>query len=206
MRNVCLSDIHSKTHGMPPVPEGDVLVVAGDITMSGAKGDIKNFNQWLENRPHNHKVVIAGNHDWAFYRNKKAPSWIPAATYLQDSGVTIDGVKFWGSPWQPEFLDWAFNLPRGKSLREKWDLIPDDTDVLLTHGPPAGILDNTARGERVGCVDLLDRVREVKPRLHVFGHIHPSYGVKDEGGTAFVNASICTEAYQPWNDPIVYDI
>jgi Icc-related predicted phosphoesterase len=103
-------------------------------------------------------------------------------------------------------MDWAFNLQRGPALREKWALIPEGTDVLITHGPPFGILDWTARGERVGCEDLLEAVRRVKPRLHVFGHIHEGYGEHEQDGTRFVNASICTEAYQPTNAPIVVDV
>jgi len=123
-------------------------------------------------------------------------------TYLQDSGCEIEGVKFWGSPWQPWFFDWAFNLERGEQLRRKWALIPDDTDVLITHGPPAGILDLCPDGRRVGCGDLRLRVEQIEPMAHIFGHIHHSAGqVEPLVGrrTRFINAAICDESYLPTN-------
>ena len=126
--------------------------------------------------------------------------------YLSDSGRTIDGVRVWGSPWQPWFYDWAFNLPRGAALAAKWALIPDGTDVLVTHGPPLGVLDTTLRGEPVGCAALRGRVAQLRPRLHLFGHIHEAYGVVDHDGTLFVNASNCTLAYEPDNAAIVVDL
>ncbi len=117
--------------------------------------------------------------------------------YLQDEGIEIDGVKFWGTPWQPEFCNWAFNLPRGKQIREKWDLIPDDTDVLITHGPPYSILDSINDGcPPLGCQDLLETVVErVNPRVHVFGHIHGGHGEEDRQGTKYINASLLDESY-----------
>jgi len=196
------------------IPEGDVLVIPGDFTNVGAKADVKDFNLWLKEQPCKWKVVIAGNHDWCFAtkgKKKKSPGWLTAGDdkiiYLQDDEVIIDGVKFYGSPWQPEFCNWAFNLPRGSALRDKWQWIPNDTDVLITHGPPAGILDVSAYGnERLGCVDLLDRVYKVNPKVHAFGHIHSAYGTEQKMNTMFINAAICTESYLPANNPIVYDI
>jgi len=115
----------------------------------------------------------------------------------------IDGIKLWGSPWQPEFCNWAFNLPRGEALREKWQMIPEDTDVLITHGPPLGILDNIAGGPALGDADLLDEVTNiVKPKVHIFGHIHDGYGTQREGETTFVNASLLDEWYNVANTPI----
>jgi len=98
--------------------------------------------------------------------------------------VEIEGVRFWGSPWQPWFFDWAFNLERGEEIRAKWELIPDDTEVLITHGPPQGHGDMTSRGEGAGCADLLARIRQVKPRYHLFGHIHEGYGTSTDGVTS----------------------
>jgi hypothetical protein len=126
--------------------------------------------------------------------------------YLQDEAVEIEGLRIWGSPWQPEFLDWAFNLPRGAALREKWDRIPSGTDVLITHGPPQGVLDRVDEGRREGCADLLNAVARVRPRLHLFGHIHEGYGCLERDGTTFVNASICDRAYRPVNPPVVVDL
>lgn len=204
MRIVCISDTHS-LHDRVALPDGDVLVHAGDLSRRGAEADVRAFDAWLARQPHRHKVVIAGNHDFCFERRADARTWITAAHYLEDSGVELDGVRFWGSPWQPRFFDWAFNLDRGAPLREKWALVPAGTDVLLTHGPPAGILDRCADGREVGCADLLAAVRQLRPRLHVFGHIHEAYGRVDDG-TIFVNACMCNLEYQPVQAPIVVDL
>lgn len=115
-------------------------------------------------------------------------------------------MKIYGSPWQPWFYDWAFNLPRGDALREKWDLIPGDVDVLITHGPPHGILDRNLEGENCGCEELHAAVDRIKPKVHAFGHIHLSHGTGRAGNTLFVNASICTERYDPWQAPVVVDL
>ncbi len=112
----------------------------------------------------------------------------------------------WGSPWQPRFGDWAFGLDRGPAIRERWDLIPDGLDVLITHGPPAHIGDRLLSGEHVGCEDLRQVVRQRRPRLHVFGHIHEGYGVVREGGITYVNASVCDAAYRAVNRPVVISL
>ena len=124
--------------------------------------------------------------------------------YLQDEAITIEGINFYGSPWQPWFYDWAFNLQRGDQIRAKWDLIPGNTDVLITHGPPLGFGDLTSAGERVGCKDLLEAVERIKPTLHVFGHIHEAVGTHSDGKTTFINASICDLSYRPVNKPCIY--
>ena len=191
-----ISDTHAQ-HRRVDIPDGDVLVHAGDITRRGGLDDLADFNAWLGTLPHRHKVVIAGNHDWCFVNSRfEARGCLTNATYLQDEATEIDGVRFWGSPWQPWFLDWAFNLARGVALQEVWAKIPIDTDVLITHGPPLGILDMTTRGEPVGCEDLLARIDIVQPALHVFGHIHEGGGMKAHGRTTFVNASTLDERYQ----------
>ena len=128
------------------------------------------------------------------------------AIYLEDEAATLDGVRFWGSPWQPRFYDWAFNLERGSEIRAKWDLIPAATDVLITHGPPLGHGDLTSGGKRVGCADLLDRIHQLRPTFHFFGHIHEGYGVTRDGDTTFVNASVCDLGYRPVRVPVVVDI
>lgn len=207
MRIVAISDTHARHRAIPEVPEGDVLVHAGDMTSVGEPEHVIEFNAWLGELPHAHKIVIAGNHDFPFER---APASVePLLTncvYLRDSAVVIEGMTFYGSPWQPAFMDWAFNLERGSELRAKWDLIPDGTDVLVTHGPPAGHGDTTVRGEAVGCADLMDAVRRVRPKVHIFGHIHEGAGETEEDGTRFVNASSVTDRYKPSNPAIVIDI
>jgi Icc-related predicted phosphoesterase len=211
MRVVCLSDTHSR-HDQLHVPPGDVLVHAGDSTMNGGIPEIAAFNYWLGTLPHPHKIVIAGNHDWLFeLMPALAESLITNAVYLRDSAVTIEGVRFYGSPWQPRFMNWAFNLSRGSEIKRKWDLIPEETDVLITHGPPHGILDSvphhlTGIAEHLGCEELFSALKRITPRLHIFGHIHESHGVTEEPRITFVNASICDPDYRPVNAPIVLEL
>ena len=207
MRIVAMSDTHN-LHRSVSVPDGDVLVHAGDLTNRGDLADVADFNAWLGDLPHRHKLVIAGNHDFCFERTpREAKALLTAATYLLDSGVTIDGVHFYGSPWQPWFFDWAFNLPRGGALAAKWALIPPQTDVLITHTPPQGIGDVTAvENEAVGCEALRPVVAALAPRLHVFGHIHEGYGVVEKAGVIYANASVVTLDYRPVNPPLIFDL
>ncbi len=197
MKIIAISDTHGR-HDQIDVPGGDVLVHAGDFCAYGTLDEVTAFNDYLGTLPHKHKIIVAGNHDWPFERDpEQAQKILNNAIYLQDSGIVIDGVRFYGSPWQPEFFNWAFNLPRGSALAEKWAGIPDDTDVLITHGPPAGVLDRTSAGISAGCVDLAGAVSQrIKPKLHIFGHIHEGYGLIDKQGTAYVNACCCDERYQ----------
>lgn len=206
LRIVCLSDTHS-CHGKLRIPEGDVLLHAGDFTRRGGAAEVEAFGAFLAGLPHRHKVVIAGNHDFLFQREpERARALLDGATYLEDSGIAIDGVRFWGSPWQPWFHDWAFNLPRGKALAEKWALVPSGVDVLATHGPPHGVLDKTFGGSHVGCEELALALARIQPRLHVFGHIHEAYGLVRQGGTLSVNACNCNLFYRPVHPPCVIDV
>jgi len=202
---VAMSDSHG-FHDAIDIPEADILVHAGDITSHGKIAEVERFNEVLGDLPHPVKIIIAGNHDFCFERDPEACAAILTnGIFLQDSKVTVQGIRFYGSPWQPWFYDWAFNLQRGSKIREKWDLIPDDTDVLITHGPPFGHCDKTLRGERVGCQDLLEVVERIKPKAHIFGHIHEGYGITRNEHTAFINASICDVSCQPRNKPFVYE-
>ena len=206
MRIVFVSDTHGM-HRQVDVPKGDVFVHCGDFTKN-FEHTLVDFRRWLDELPHAHKIVVAGNHDVAFER---APEFAISllgddVTYLQDSGITIGGVNIWGSPWQPAFNDWAFNLPRGAALARMWNLIPDGTDVLITHGPPMTVLDEVPGQGHLGCADLWKRVREVSPRVHAFGHIHEGSGMESRDGTRFVNASICDGLYRPRNPARVVDV
>ena len=218
MRIVCLSDTHN-LHDRIRVPDGDLLLHAGDATMHGTAEEIAAFDAWLASLPHPHKVVVAGNHDFLFERDpERARGLLRHAVYLQDSGVEVLGLRIWGSPWQPWFFDWAFNLRRGAPLKAKWDQIPQETDVLLTHGPPHGILDRvggplprlmaavTGQGAHVGCEELREAAFRLRPRLHVFGHIHECYGRETRDGTLFVNAANCDRAYRASNPPLVVEL
>ena len=189
MRIVCVSDTHGY-HGRTELPPGDILVHAGDITRHGSLEDVEDFDRWLGSLSHKHKIVICGNHDWCFQEAPaEARARLTNAIYLEDSGCEIEGLKFYGSPWTPWFSDWAFMLPRGAEMAAKWARIPNGLDVLVTHGPPDGILDRNRTGGCCGCRDLLYRVLEVKPRMHVFGHIHEAAGRSEIDGTLFLNAS-----------------
>ncbi len=204
-RIVCISDTHS-LHWRLSVPDGDILIHAGDLTNVGDIRDVYDFNDFLGELPHPHKIVIAGNHDFCFERDSQACREILTnCVYLEDEAVQIDGINFYGSPWQPWFCDWAFNLQRGPELKAKWDLIPAKTDVLITHGPPYRVLDCTSNGQYAGCQDLLEAIERIQPRVHVFGHIHEGFGTLQTEHTAYINASSCTASYRPINPAAVYE-
>ena len=206
-RIVCVSDTHCM-HDQIDVPDGDILIHAGDSTIAGIHSEVSDFNCWLGKLPHKHKIVIAGNHDWFFERNPDlGAAALSNAIYLRDSSTCVEGLLIYGAPWQPRFCDWAFNIERGEPIRQKWDLIPERRDVLVTHGPPWGVLDRAHEGgEHLGCEELSAAVQRVKPRVHIFGHIHGGYGQQQHDATLYVNASICDEAYRPVNAPIVIDL
>ena len=217
MKLVVTSDCHGRL-SQARIPQGDVLILAGDL-LANRSGDpdidaafqlnaLRELDDFCGRLGFKHVLAIAGNHDWVFERYKGAAHVLKHIVYLEDSATVIDGVKFWGSPHQPWFFDWAFNWPRnGKELAHYWSLIPEDTDVLITHGPPFGILDLPfGKGEPAGCELLLKRVQEVNPRVHIFGHIHGSYGELRIGGTHFVNACLCNAVYHPVNPPHVLEL
>lgn len=202
----------------------DILVCCGDISNVGKIPDIINFAKWLDKQKQfKHKVVIAGNHDFCFENeNKEKAEKIISnvATYLNDSGAKILGLNFWGSPITPFYNRWAFNRDKG-TIKAHWDLIPKDTDILVTHGPPKGILDKVlplkyqiglssefiiTTPSREGCPFLLDKVKEVKPKIHAFGHIHEDYGIKKTKDTTFINASSLDRSYTYKNKPITINI
>ncbi|MBD0366579.1 MAG: metallophosphatase domain-containing protein [Flavisolibacter sp.] len=208
MRFVAISDTHSH-HKSVKLPKGDVLLHAGDVTYRGKKTEVLDFLEWFSNQPFKYKIFIAGNHD--FYFEKENPSTVQAIIpegiiYLQDSGTEINGIRIWGTPITPWFHHWAFNRLRGTSINKHWQLIPQNTDLLLTHGPSYGILDAVINGQHVGCKDLLKRIMEVKPKFHVYGHIHEAYGIKKQNGITFINACVVNESYELVNKPFVFEL
>jgi predicted phosphohydrolase len=204
MRIVAVADTHTFQDDLGAIPDGDVFVHAGDLCRGGRLEELTLVARWLQALPHRHKIVVAGNHDWCFIRNREDAVELLGNTvsYLQDSGTIIDGVRFWGSPWQPAFNNWAFNLPRGVALAEKWALIPAGADVLITHGPPAGIGDRFEDAVRGGCADLLVAVQRIQPLLHMFGHIHPDGGCWQHGEVCFANVT----TWEGLRKPTVFDI
>ncbi|HEY1024467.1 MAG TPA: metallophosphatase domain-containing protein [Sphingobacteriaceae bacterium] len=209
MNILTLSDTHGKHRLLKNLPPADMIIHAGDISKDGSERSTADFLNWFSALDYRHKIFIAGNHDFFFeeetdnYIKKVVPDNI---IYLNDSGVTIDGINIWGSPVTPRFFDWAFNRDRGKEIDRHWNLIPESTDILITHGPPNGILDYIQPGYHVGCEDLQKRVKKTKPLLHVFGHIHGAYGQYSNGKTTFINASIVDEQYEIKNPPILFDV
>lgn len=208
MKIVAISDTHCR-HRSIKLPQGDVLLHAGDISSRGQRSEVIDFLDWFGSQPFRHKIFVAGNHD--FYFEKMSADVVmkmlpQSVTYLNDNGIVIDGVKFWGSPVTPWFHNWAFNRQRGKALRKHWQLVPPDTDVLLTHGPPFGILDTVLNGRNNGDKDLRQLVNELKPQVHVFGHIHESYGKRQLDGTRFFNCSQVNEYYELVNKPFLFEV
>jgi len=219
MKIIGISDSHG-SHWDIKVPDGDILVHAGDFSSQGRLPDTLDFLRWFNTHPHKHKIFIAGNHDWLmeqdpnFWRIIKME--FPNLTYLQDEACEVEGLKFYGSPQSPRFFNWAFNRDRGADIKRYWDKIPTDTDVLITHGPPYGICDEAYRvgfniTEHVGCKDLLDAIKRVKPKIWMGGHIHYSYGsgniIHDDGTrTVCYNCSILNEDYAVANKPWIINL
>lgn len=210
MKIVCISDTHKYEEDIE-LPEGDILVHSGDID-ARTQTDLLKFNHWLGSTNFKYRIFIPGNHDFIFQNNFLfSKNLITNANVLCDSLVEIEGVKFWGSPWTPRFGGWAFMLSRGNSLKEKWDVIPENIDVLITHGPPQGVLDSTSRDYNIGCWDLMRAVEKIKPKYHIFGHIHPGFGKsekiwEDGSKTIFINCAQLNDYYDLVNEPIVVEI
>ncbi len=216
MRIVTISDTHTQHWSVKIPDEGDIIIHAGDLSYQGTEDEIETFLKWYSDLDYGIKILVAGNHDWGF---EKEPEYFEqmckdyGITYLNDSSITYQGIKIWGSPVQPEFFDWAFNRSikkdmypyhsRNKFIGPHWDKIPEDVDILITHGPPYGILDETRAGDKVGCKILLEKVEKIRPAMHIFGHIHEVRGVQVSGEgkmpITYVNASSVDARYRPWS-------
>jgi Icc-related predicted phosphoesterase len=212
MRIICISDTHSLHEKISPLPDGDVLVHAGDCTSSGTLAQLEDFIRWFEAQPHKHKILIAGNHDFCFQRHRQQAQEacvVKGVTYLRGEEASVGGINFYGFPWQPIFRHMAFNV-REAERRGRLALVPDHTDVLVTHSPALRIFDWVPDIEKhVGCRAIAQKIERL-PRLkaHICGHIHEGYGffTRESDGVKFANASICTERYKPTNKPIVIDL
>ena len=218
MKITFISDTHNK-HNLitEDLPGGDLLIHAGDISSMGYEHEIKNFCKWFDNLSnYTHKVFIAGNHDWGFQDDETQTRNIinshKTIDYLQDDLLMIgenydDMVRVWGSPWQPEFYNWAFNLPRnGEELKSKWEMIVPDVDILVTHGPAWGYVDKVIGNPmNLGCELLADRIKTIKPKIHVCGHIHSGYGYMFDGDTHYFNAAVLGERYTYENKPMTVE-
>jgi Icc-related predicted phosphoesterase len=215
MKLVVISDTHTQ-HPKLKLPEGDILIHCGDFTIQGTKYETTQFVQWFGQQPHPNKILVSGNHDFFC---EEEPEFIEALcavhgiNYLQNSSTRIRGIKFYGSPHTPWFYDWAWNFPRnddGTTASKCWANIPDDTDVLITHGPAHLIGDRVKKprpGEdpNVGCPELRKRIESLNLRLHCWGHIHEQYGTYQYSNkqTIGVCASVLDSKYRLANNPVV---
>lgn len=226
-----ISDTHgAKTHSRLNIPECDVLIHSGDIGGRTNNLELAEFLIWFEEQPAKKKIWIAGNHDLIldkeWVQNQKDKNVITGIIaeqqyregnslidmyniiYLNNSSYVYDGIKFYGSPYTPSFhrQHWAFNADRGEEIKQYWDMIPVDVDVLITHGAPYGILDKTVKGENKGCEELKVIVDKIRPKLFLCGHIHEAYGYQFEGDSLFVNASILDANYIMKNKPFIIEL
>jgi len=223
VRFVCIADTHGHLKEiLSKIPDGDVLIHAGDWTNFGDTAEIEKFNKHIGRLPHPHKIVIAGNHELGFDDEEDCTKRLPElqnhgtpkgyqlltnCTYLQDNSVEIEGITVYGSSWHP-LHGYTFGCNRGEDLLEKWNRIPTGVDVLITHTPPLGHGDLFKGNERWGCAELLNTVEQrVQPAFHVFGHVHEQNGLTMDGGgkTVYINASICNMDMKPVNEAIVFD-
>lgn len=207
----CIGCLHG---AKPKLDGGDLLIVTGDLTSSDKAYQFVEFFLWLDKQPYRKKVLIAGNHDNVLQLIPPIPESLPDNIYyLCDSGTEFEGLRIWGSPWTKTLPGInpnrkAFTCDTEEELAAKWTLIPEDTDILITHGPPYGILDKTNLNEHAGSQPLYELLykQHINPRLHIFGHIHESHGqipkMLDMPSTRFINASHVNESYEPVNKPI----
>lgn len=224
MAKICnISDTHNMHKGIQP-GSGDILIHAGDATGRGWKHELEDFIEWFAKQDYTHKIYVPGNHDIGLEEHYEERSkWFTDAgiILLNDESIVLSGVsvndyemydlKIHGSPITPNFGSWSFMRARGEQIQAHWHKIPDDVDILVTHGPPHGILDDVGpnmwdQPSHVGCEMLWTRVNQVKPRLHVFGHIHEGYGTFKMGDTEFINASQLDEYYKLVNLPIIRNL
>jgi len=210
MKIVALSDTH-RLHDEIVVPDGDIFIHAGDMTGLGNHWELLKVGQWIESLKDKfkHRIIIAGNHDLGFEINKKAileECFDDDVIYLQDSEVVIDGIKFYGTPWMPIFYDWAF-MRKEEMLAQYYANIPDDTDVLITHCPPYGILDKNSNGESCGSHALYFRIKQLQQlKHHIFGHIHHSNGEEKIDDVTFHNVCSLNDQYRYVNAPRVIQL
>lgn len=213
VRIICISDTHLRHSSSDiKVPDGDLLIHAGDLTISGSLDQLSQAQDWLSSLPHTHKVIIAGNHDRSLQScSVRGPATLkaPGLTYLKDSGVNLLGFKIWGAPWSLSYGEWSFQED-SFSIGKHWQKIPEDTDILITHGPPYGLGDRVLEGYNVGCQSLRSRVESLKLlKLHVYGHIHEGYGMYriPDRDTIFLNAATCKRRKGlPVNSPVIIDL
>ena len=203
MKLIIISDTHGKHDSLGKL-SGDVLIHCGDIGIGSRPtlDQVLDLDAWFGTQDFQLKLCIGGNHDFALQSSARHnPSLFKNAEYLEDRAVAFGDLLFYGAPWIPDLKDWAYYLD-DTELRARWAKIPSETDVLITHTPPSGFLDRNSSGRSCGCIALRERVMQVKPRLHCFGHIHASAGTAVDQGTIFVNAAVVDRTYKIARPPI----
>ncbi len=197
MRLVIISDTHGQHRKLGRL-HGDVLIHCGDIAMGSRRHDsgIAALDAWFGEQDFRLILCIGGNHDFALQRVGRGTGRVfRHAHYLEDESYEFEGVKFHGAPWVPELQGWAY-FREPTALARHWAGIPADTDVLITHTPPRGILDRNSGGRECGCVELRAALGRIAPRVHCFGHVHAGHGTLEQDGTTFVNAALVNRAYK----------
>ena len=213
---VCISDTH-RYHNHIDVPDGDILVHAGDFCGRGDVLEVGSFLDWMEKQPHETKIVVPGNHDVCLesdYGVRKEFERSGIELLIDSDHMDVrSGLTFYGLPWTPDFYPdtWGFqHRDAGDSPERLWNLVPDAIDIIVTHGPPYGFADQIVMGAtpHLGCPVQTQRVLALSNTLRgvICGHIHGGYGEYDMAGVKLINASICTEQYKPTNPPIVWSI
>lgn len=206
MRLVAISDTH-QAHEYLDMPAGDVLIHAGDWTHRGREPEVCSFFNWFLRQDYWHKILICGNHDIDCHlKARDVLRGHSNITFLHDTALTLNGIKFYGSPWTPAFYNWGYMTFFDKEREEIWGKIPIDTDVLITHGPPYRIFDRNVEGGACGDRQLFEAVMRVKPKVHIFGHIHESRDHAEIEGTRMYNVCSLDETYKIIRQPVVIDI
>ena len=205
----CISDTHNN-HVKLTIPECDILIHCGDFSGIGTLQETKSFLEWFSKQPSKHKCFISGNHDFLDYNEpsmfKELVKEYPNITYLRDEMVEIEGLKIFGHPWTPTFYDWAFMLDRGSpKMIKSVEIIPSNIDILISHGPVYGILDEV-NGEHVGCGDLLNELERIKPKILVCGHLHSAHGIKEINGTKYINCAVLNDQYTMSFKPTIFKL
>lgn len=204
-RFVIISDTHN-LHEKVQLPKGDVLVHCGDALLVGDFKEYAIFSNWFNSvQGYELKIFVPGNHDLYVEENQSlARSMMPNVKTLIDESLWINGLAIYGAPWTHNLKYWAFY--GGPDIREKWNKIPSDTDILITHSPAYGVLDKLYNGEHIGCMNLMRRLADLKIRYHFHGHIHENYGIQKRVDGLSINAASCDDKYRPTNPTIVIDI
>ncbi len=207
MRFIAISDTHG-LHRNLELPIGDVIIHAGDFCNRGSERQMHDFLDWYKETDFAHKILIGGNHDTFAARHPQEFEGLLAGeiTYLNDSGCRINGLSCWGSPVQPDLVGWPFGKRRGAQMKVHWDMVPEEVDILITHTPPYGILDKPRTGRHLGCEELSKKLATISPKVHIFGHVHASYGQETIGETRYINASNIDSRRGLVNAPVVFEL